>query len=414
MSTERAEQRDGTRRVSQRAALVSVGVRTVLVVLKYIFAMLSGSMAMMAEAVRNIPDIAQSAALYAGIRISDRKTEAFPYGLYKIENLISLGVAILIAIVGYEMARNVIVGGAAREIENLPWSIAAMVAAMAISYGFSVWQGRIAERTGSPALKADSRDALIDTLTTLAVLISLISAWLGYNIDLWATLLIVLFIVYTSAELGVDAIRVLLDASVERELLDEIEAVLKSDPDVIEVHDLTGRNSGPYRFIEAHVVLDVEDLDQAHQVSYRLEQAVQEMADNIDRILIHFEPQQREEYTYAVPLAGGEQIADHFGEAQRFALVTIGLEDREIRDVQNIDNPHRDAGSGKGIKVAQMLIERGVNAVFVREGLEEKGPYYALEGEHVTPIVTHAQTLSEALEGEGVNLEAFVDEPSQA
>ncbi len=408
VSTERTE-RDEARGIARRTALISVGVRVALVVLKYVFAVLSGSMALMADAVHNVTDIAQALALYLGVRISSRKSSAFPYGLYKLENLISLGVAVVIGIVGYELARNAIVGARHSEISSLPWTIGAMVVAMVGSFAFSRYEAAIARRTGSPALEADSREALIDALATLTVLASLIAAWAGYNIDLWATLIIVLFIAWTSAELAVDAIRVLLDASVDRELLNSIQARLEADPAVVEVRDLKGRNSGPYRFIEAQVVLDVYDLEEAHQVSFRLENAIREMAANIDSVMIHFEPRHRETIVYAVPVNDHDRIADHFGEADRFVLITVGSEDRGVRAVRYLDNPFRDEESGKGIRIARMLIEEGVDAVFVREDLEGKGPWYAFEGEHVSPIVTDAESLSEALEREGVRLEVPVD-----
>lgn len=395
--------------MAQRTALVSVGVRTSLVVLKYVLAVLSGSMALMADAVHNVSDIAQALALYMGVRIADRRTETFPYGLYKLENLISLGVAVLITIVGYELARKAILGGPAEEIENLPWTMGAMALAMAGSYAFSRWEGAIAKRTSSPALEADSRDALIDTLATLAVLLSLVAAWLGYNIDLWATLVIVLFIIYTSAELGVGAIRVLLDASIDHDLLMKVQRTLEADRDVVEVHELKGRNSGPYRFIEGHVVLDVDDLEEAHQISYRLERAVRDVAENIDRVLIHFEPQHKETLLYAAPMATDDLIADDFGQAEKFALVTVGTDDQRVRDVRHIANPYIEAGSGRGILIAHMLRDEDVDAVFIREELEGKGPYYALAAEHVRTVQTEATTLAEALSQENIELEVPAD-----
>jgi len=401
--------RERDRLAAQRTALVSVAVRTTLVALKFVFAAISGSMALMADAVHNVSDIAQSLALYTGLKISGRKTEAFPYGLYKVENLISLAIAVLITFVGYELARHAILGELGGEPQSLGWTMAAMVAAMVISFTFSRYEGAVARRTGSPALEADSRDALIDTLATLAVLISLIAAYYGYNVDLWATLLIVAFIIYTAAGLGVDAIRVLLDASVDRELLNRVQEALQTHRHVIEVHGLKGRNSGPYRFIEAHVVLSVHDLDEAHQVSYRLEDAVKEIAPNVDEVLIHFEPERRDSYVYAVPLAEGDRVSDHFGEAERFVLVTVGAEDREVREVRYVRNPHREEGSGKGIRSARMLIDEGVDTVFVREELGGKGPYYALEGEHVDAIVTDAETLPDALAQEEISLEVPID-----
>ncbi len=403
------------RALAKRTALLSVGVRVVLVVLKYTFALLSGSMALMADAVHNVTDIAQSLALYVGVRISGRKSETFPYGLYKVENLISLGVAILIAFVGYELAKNALFGEGPGEISNVAWTMAAIVASILISLGFSLYVRRIAEKTGSPALKADAQDAFVDSLKTFAVLLSLIAAYYGYNVDTWATLLIVGFIMYTSAGLAIDAVRVLLDASVDHELLNTIATVLADDPDVLGVHELTGRNSGPYRFIEAHVVLDVHDLDRAHQISYRLEEAVYEVAPNIDRVLIHFEPEHKETYTYAIPIApGGHELADEFGEAERYALVTVGSEDRDVRDVEYMDNPYSDEPSGRGIRLAQMLIEKGVDAVFTPEDIEGKGPYYVLTADHVAIIMTEAATMQEALAEERIDLEVPTDAAKDA
>lgn len=405
----REQESDRKRALAQRTALISVGVRGVLVVLKYAFAVLSGSMALMADAVHNVTDIAQSLALYAGVRISGRKSERFPYGLYKVENLISLGVAILIALVGYELAKKALLGEGPDRIENLGWTIVAIIVAMAISFGFSRYVGGIAERTGSPALKADSQDAFVDTLKTFAVLLSLIVAYYGYNVDSWATLLIVGFIVYTSAELAIDAIRVLLDASLDRDLLNCIQEIIEDDPDVLEVHELTGRNSGPYRFVEAHVVLDVHDLEQAHQISYRLEEAVHEAAPNIDRVLIHFEPEHRETYVYAVPMDDGNRLSEEFGEAGCYAFVTVGSEDKAVRDISYVNNPYENEPSGRGIRIAQMLIAEGVDAVFVREEIEGKGPYYVLTAEHVAVLRTDAETLAEALAQEQIELEVPTD-----
>ena len=91
------------------------------------------------------------------------------------------------------------------------------------------------------------------------------------------------------------------------------------------VHHLTGRNSGPYRFVEAHVVLDVHDLEQAHQISYRLEEAVHEVAPNVDRVLIHFEPEHNETYVYARP--SPEVTASPGVWEAEATLVTVGSED---------------------------------------------------------------------------------------
>jgi cation diffusion facilitator family transporter len=407
-------ERELKRRISGRTALISIAVRATLVVIKYTFAVLSGSMALMADAVNNLSDTAQSFTLWVGLKISGRKTSSFPYGLYKLENLISLGIAVLITFVGYELARRAILGGGPEELTNLPWTIGAIVLSMLISLGFSRYEAGVAARTGSPALEADSRDALVDAVASFAVLVSVVAAFLGVNIDVYVTLVIVAFIVYTAARLAMDAVRVLLDASLDRELLGEIQRTLEADPEVREVHHLTGRNSGPYRFVEAHVVLGVHDLEQAHQISYRLEEAVHEIAPNIDRVLIHFEPEHRETYTYAVPMDEDDGLSEKFGEARRYAMVTVASEDRTVREVRYVRNPYEDEPGGRGIRVAQMLIEEGADAVFTRDQIEGHGPFYVLSAEHVPVLQTGARTLPEALREEQIHLEVPADADQSA
>jgi cation diffusion facilitator family transporter len=403
VSTDQAlPQPELNRALAERTSLYSVGVNLLLVALKYSFALLSGSVALMADAIHSMSDVFASLTVVAGLKISRRKSRDFPYGLYKVENLVSLGIAFVILLVAYELARDAVLGEISGELAQIPATIAAVVAVVFITLGFSRYEGAVARRTGSPALEADSEHVFVDTLSACAVLASLIGGAFGLNLDLWATLIIVLFIARTGAHLVIGAIRVLLDASVERELLNDIERVLRDDPNVVEVRDLKGRNSGSYRFIEATVVLNVHDLEQAHDISRRLEQAVGEAARNVDEVLIHYEPVQKDEYIYAVPIGEGQAISEHFGEAQRFALVTVGTEDKLVRGTRLVDNPYARLNAGRGIKVAEMLVQEGVDAVLAREDLHGRGPYYVLSDARVRVAQTNAGALPEALRAENV------------
>jgi divalent metal cation (Fe/Co/Zn/Cd) transporter len=80
----------------QKVALLAIGVNLVLFGLKYLFAGLSGSMALKAEAIHSLSDVIASSTVFAGLIIAKRKTRSFPYGLYKVENLVSVVVALAI------------------------------------------------------------------------------------------------------------------------------------------------------------------------------------------------------------------------------------------------------------------------------------------------------------------------------
>ena len=88
----------------QKVAFLAIGVNLLLFGMKYLFAELSGSMALKAEAIHSLSEVIASSTVFTGLIIAKRKTRSFPYGLYKVENLVSVAVALAIFYAGYEIA----------------------------------------------------------------------------------------------------------------------------------------------------------------------------------------------------------------------------------------------------------------------------------------------------------------------
>ena len=80
----------------EKVAALAVGIHLVLFGIKYIFSTLSGSIALKADAFHSLSDVVASSTVFVGLIIAKRKTKSFPYGLYKVENLVSVGVALAI------------------------------------------------------------------------------------------------------------------------------------------------------------------------------------------------------------------------------------------------------------------------------------------------------------------------------
>ena len=91
----------------ERLALASIGVNLMVTGLKYFLGWFSGSLALLADAVHSSADVVSSASIWGGIRLSRRKSKRFPYGLYKLENLVALGTSALILLAGYEIVHTV-------------------------------------------------------------------------------------------------------------------------------------------------------------------------------------------------------------------------------------------------------------------------------------------------------------------
>jgi divalent metal cation (Fe/Co/Zn/Cd) transporter len=79
-----------------RVAWASIAVNILLSLLNLAIAFASGSLAVAAEMIHNVVDLVASITVLAGIKISARKSRAFPYGLYKVENMVAVAVAMLI------------------------------------------------------------------------------------------------------------------------------------------------------------------------------------------------------------------------------------------------------------------------------------------------------------------------------
>ncbi|RLB84963.1 MAG: cation transporter, partial [Deltaproteobacteria bacterium] len=92
---------------SEKVGFYSLGINVFLVVLKGVLGWLSGSIGLIADAIHSLTDVISSGTVVAGIKLSRRKSKNFPYGLYKVENLVSLVSSILIFLAGYEIIRMV-------------------------------------------------------------------------------------------------------------------------------------------------------------------------------------------------------------------------------------------------------------------------------------------------------------------
>ncbi|MGD8958698.1 MAG: cation diffusion facilitator family transporter, partial [Desulfobacteraceae bacterium] len=140
----------------EKVALLAIGVNLLLFAIKYFFAGLSGSIALKADAFHSLSDVVASATVLGGLFIAKRKTRSFPYGLYKVENLAAVGVALAILYAGYEIGMEAIHGGAA-ELRNVPVTAASVLCAMGVAFAYSTYAVRVGQEINSPSLVADAK-----------------------------------------------------------------------------------------------------------------------------------------------------------------------------------------------------------------------------------------------------------------
>jgi len=391
--------------MASRVAWASIAVNIFLSLLNLAIAAASGSLAVAAEMVHNLVDLVASVAVLAGVKISERESRDFPYGLYKVENMVAVVVAILVFFTGYEIAQEALSAETRTATVN-GWILAGVALSAVIPLAFSVYEMRVGRELNSPSLMADAQEYRAHVFSSGVVFLALIGQMIGYPVDRYAALVIVVLIAKTGWELLADGMRVLLDASLDAETLDQVRAIIEAEPTVTEVRWVVGRNAGRYRFLEADLALRVDDLEKAHTASQRLEKAIREQVPHVERVLIHYEPQVRTHLRYAVPLAdAGGTVSEHFGEAPYFALVTMRLADtqargelgRAIERQEMLANPHQAVEKAKGIRVAEWLVGLKADVVLLREDVHGKGPAYVFADAGIETRLTQAATLAEAI-----------------
>jgi cation diffusion facilitator family transporter len=381
----------------ERWGWYSVAINIVLAALNAAVAVASDSLAVRAEMVHNLVDLLTAIGVLVGLKLSTRKSKAFPYGLYKLENVITVFLAGMVFLTAYEIAHDALMAPARRATVDL-WMLGSVVVATIIPLVFSHFELRAGRAANSPALIADAKEYQAHVFTTGTVLAALLAQWFDFPLDRVAALVIVVAIAKTGWDLLVDGMRVLLDASLEPETLLEIRDLITAEPAVAELKWVTGRNAGRFRFVETELTLRVRDLERAEAVTRRIEARIREAVPHVERVLIHAEPMVRTHLRYAVPLTGPDgAVSEHFGEAEYFAFVRVRTADGATEEQRVVENPHREAEKAKGIKVSEWLVAQNADVVLLRESLQGKGPVYVFGDAGVEMRQVEAGTLTEAL-----------------
>jgi len=391
------------RLTSAEAPILKVGVYSLLVNTsltgtKLALSFIAGSLALRADAIHSLVDVFGSIALILGLVISGRKSKNFPYGLYKVENVVSVVISLLLFLTAYEIARQAITAGTTATLYS-GWVLGAVGALVLVPLLFGRYEVSIGKKFNSPSLVADGSQFKADVLSSSVVFIALVGQYFGLPFDRIAAVVIALLIARAGWGLLASSMKVLLDASVDRGTLEQVSSVIKAEPAVSTVQSVLGRNSGRYLFVEASVTLRLSDLERAHLVSERIESTIKKTVPNVDRVLIHYEPHSKDKLRYAIALASSrKQISHHFGDSPYFALVDIDLKQKGVQGQELLANPHLGVSKGKGIKVAEFLLNYAPDVVVAKENLSGKGPGYAFSDAGVKTIQTKTDSLSELMD----------------
>jgi cation diffusion facilitator family transporter len=285
--------------IKQRTAVLSVISNSALILLKVIAGALTGSVAILTEAVHSSIDLIASVVAFFSVRKADEPAdESHRYGHEKIENLAAAieGILILIgsAAIAFEAIRHLINH---QSIKMVGIGIAVIGVSMLVNIGVSLRLRRAAARTGSPALAGDAAHLGTDALTSAAVLIGLVLVGItgAQWIDPVVALAVACVIVTTGVRLLTQSTRVLVDESLPPTEVEVIHEAIEAfaNRGVVGYHELRTRQAGARRYVDLHVQFrHGTSLEDAHRTAHELQDLIGDRLRGTD-VLIHLEPEDR-------------------------------------------------------------------------------------------------------------------------
>ena len=231
---------------------VGIALNIFLFIGKWLAGILSGSIAITADAFNNLSDAGSSVITLVGFKLSGQKPDTeHPFGHGRMEYISGLLVSVAILIMGFELIRSSIDKIRTPEpIECSPVIIAVLIASILVKIYMYYYNRTIGHKIDSTAMQATAGDSLSDTVSTsLVLLATIISQLTGLVLDGWFGVLVGIFIFYTGTTTMKDTIDPLLGQAPEKNLVEEIEEIVLAHPLVHGMHDLIVHDYGPGRLI---------------------------------------------------------------------------------------------------------------------------------------------------------------------
>jgi cation diffusion facilitator family transporter len=280
----------------KRATLVSSSVATLLVLIKLVLGVVSGSVAVLASAIDSLLDMLVSAFNFFAIKKSEEHPdEEYHYGKGKVQAIAAVIEGTIITISGlyiiYEAVKKLSKG---TETTLLTPSIVAMTFSIIITYLLVKYLLRVAKETHNLVIKADALHYKTDLWSNAAVLVALGLVYLtGLDaIDAVIGLGIGVYIIYSAYEIIQQGVEILLDRALDADMVEEIGNIISSHPEVASYHWLKTRTDGTTNYVEFHMVLrpNILLLD-AHRIADEVEEQIH-VLDRKKNWLIspHFDP----------------------------------------------------------------------------------------------------------------------------
>lgn len=274
--------------------VVGILLNSLLFVGKFFAGLISGSIAITADAFNNLSDAGSSVVTLVGFKLAGHKPDSeHPFGHGRMEYLAGLGVSAMIIVMAVELIRDSIDKILhPAETEFSPLILGILIASILVKVYMAFYNTRVGKKLNSATIKAVATDSLSDCVTTSIVIVSLlVQQYSGLKIDGYCGVVVGVLIFAAGIGAAKDTINPLLGTPPSEEFVKQIEDItLHFDERVVGIHDLIVHDYGPGRkFISLHAEVPEEgNIVELHEVIDQLEKHLGETLDCM--VTIHMDP----------------------------------------------------------------------------------------------------------------------------
>lgn len=283
--------------VTVAGALANLG----LCVFKLVSGLVGKSSAMVADAVHSLSDLVSDIVVLVMVRISSKERDkSHDYGHGKFETLATVCVSLLLLLIGAKLMANgiksistVLAGG---EIET-PGRIAfwAAIVSIIVKEALFQWTNAVGRKVNSQAMIANAWHHRSDALSSIGAALGIGGAiLLGGK---WTVLdpivgcIISIILIVVAVRMAMPAIAELTEASLPDDVESRITDIIRSVPEVHDVHNLKTRRTGPDIVIDVHFRVDAQmSVAYAHEITEKVEEALRKEFGEATQVSIHVEP----------------------------------------------------------------------------------------------------------------------------
>ncbi|MEX0568940.1 MAG: cation diffusion facilitator family transporter, partial [Candidatus Njordarchaeota archaeon] len=340
---------------------------------KLIVGVITGSIALIADSFNSLSDTLMIFAVFVSLQIIMRKPNGkFPYGYYRLEDIVSLMMSIgflgLSTYIIWNGAESIILGYEGSK--NFETAVLVELFAGFASLLFSIKQQRIAKKANVTSLSLSARDLQIDTLSAIFVAFSIyLDRYVSLPFEALATILVGILISTTAIRGLRTSVTNLLDIWNKPEIIHKIKRII-NDTGKFRVGFVRLRRAGPFIFGEAIVYapeeLRLEDVD---DILEDVEKKIRSEIRELQELVINVEPLEESKVICAIPIAerhgGNYCLASTFGSAKKFIIVEIDKNTNKILNMKEITNMYTRYRN-PSIKITKKLVECGVDCILTR------------------------------------------------